>query len=63
MQLFQGVVDGDIVSPRGPRDFGWDPCFQPKGYEQTYAEMPKTEKNKISHRALAVFNLRDHFAK
>jgi len=61
VELFQGVVEGDIVSPRGPRDFGWDPCFQPKGYDLTFAEMPKVEKNKISHRALAVFNMKNHF--
>lgn len=59
--LFQGRTDGDIVSPRGSRDFGWDPCFQPKGYNQTYAEMPKEEKNKISHRFRALDRLRDHF--
>lgn len=26
---------GQIVEPRGPRDFGWDPCFQPDGYDKT----------------------------
>ncbi|XP_055683848.1 inosine triphosphate pyrophosphatase [Lutzomyia longipalpis] len=52
--LFHGKTHGEIVSPRGPRDFGWDPCFQPTGYAQTYAEMPKEEKNKISHRYRAV---------
>lgn len=59
--LFQGRTDGEIVSPRGPRDFGWDPCFQPVGYEMTYAEMPKTEKNKISHRYRALEVLKKHF--
>ncbi|KAF4530998.1 hypothetical protein B566_EDAN009742 [Ephemera danica] len=59
--LFQGIVDGDIVSPRGPRDFGWDPCFQPHGYTFTFAEMPKAEKNTISHRAQAVLALKAHF--
>uniref|UniRef100_A0A0K8TSK0 Inosine triphosphate pyrophosphatase n=1 Tax=Tabanus bromius TaxID=304241 RepID=A0A0K8TSK0_TABBR len=59
--LFQGRTDGDIVSPRGPRDFGWDPCFQPKGYQQTYAEMPKSEKNKISHRYRAIAKMIEHF--
>ncbi|CAH1155008.1 unnamed protein product [Phaedon cochleariae] len=61
--LFQGRTDGSIVSPRGPRDFGWDPCFQPLGYEVTYAEMPKSEKNKISHRYKALELLRKHFVK
>lgn len=61
--LFQGVTQGDIVYPRGARDFGWDPIFQPKGYDKTYAELPKEEKNKISHRYRAVDKLRDHFIK
>ncbi|EDL80209.1 inosine triphosphatase (nucleoside triphosphate pyrophosphatase) (mapped), isoform CRA_c [Rattus norvegicus] len=47
--------------PRGSRDFGWDPCFQPDGYEQTYAEMPKAEKNTISHRFRALFKLQEYF--
>lgn len=60
--LFKGITEGEIVEPRGPRDFGWDPCFQPKGYDQTYAEMPKAEKNKISHRFRALDLLRNHFS-
>ncbi|XP_030749643.1 inosine triphosphate pyrophosphatase [Sitophilus oryzae] len=59
--LFQGRTQGTIVSPRGPRDFGWDPCFEPLGFNTTYAEMPKEEKNKISHRFKALDKLRDHF--
>ncbi|XP_050307349.1 inosine triphosphate pyrophosphatase [Anthonomus grandis grandis] len=59
--LFQGRCEGEIVFPKGPRDFGWDPCFQPKGYDVTYAEMPKAEKNKISHRFKALDLLRDYF--
>ncbi|CAH1188784.1 unnamed protein product [Phyllotreta striolata] len=61
--LFQGVTEGCIVSPRGPRDFGWDPCFQPKGYDVTYAEMDKSEKNKISHRYKALDEMRRYFAR
>ena len=49
-QLFIGKTDGEIVSPRGDNNFGWDPCFQPKNYKQTYAEMEEGKKNKISHR-------------
>ncbi|KAF0309207.1 Inosine triphosphate pyrophosphatase [Amphibalanus amphitrite] len=59
--LFKGRTDGAIVEPRGPRDFGWDPCFQPDGYSQTYAEMDKEVKNSISHRRRALNKLREHF--
>ncbi|KAF6198946.1 hypothetical protein GE061_006969 [Apolygus lucorum] len=59
--LFQGVTPGKIVIPRGRRDFGWDACFQPEGYDMTYGELPKEEKNKISHRSKAVQILKNHF--
>ena len=51
--LFIGKTDGEIVSPRGQKNFGlsgWDPCFKPNCSEKTYAEMEEDEKNKISHR-------------
>ncbi|KAK0356816.1 nucleoside triphosphate pyrophosphohydrolase ham1 [Friedmanniomyces endolithicus] len=53
--VFQGRTDGMIVPARGPTDFGWDACFEYEG--QTYAEMPKEEKNKISHRGRALAKL------
>lgn len=59
--LFQGITNGKIVEPRGARDFGWDPVFQPDGYDRTYGELPKEEKNKISHRFRALDKLRDYF--
>ncbi|GAB2221476.1 hypothetical protein Droror1_Dr00012657 [Drosera rotundifolia] len=59
---FLGKTLGKIVPARGPNDFGWDPIFQPDGYEQTYAEMPKEEKNKISHRSRALALVKSHFA-
>nr|XP_035158719.2 inosine triphosphate pyrophosphatase isoform X1 [Callithrix jacchus] len=61
VRLFRGRTLGQIVAPRGCRDFGWDPCFQPDGYEQTYAEMPKAEKNAISHRFRALLELQEYF--
>lgn len=59
--VFQGITKGTIVPPSGPRDFGWDPVFKPNDYQQTYAEMPKLEKNKISHRYRALAAFQDHF--
>ncbi|KAI1468490.1 Ham1-like protein [Daldinia caldariorum] len=54
--LFQGRTKGKIVPPRGPTTFGWDPIFEYDG--QTYAEMDKAAKNKISHRFKALEKLR-----
>lgn len=59
--LFQGKTKGIIVPPRGTRDFGWDCVFQPDGYNVTYAEMSKEEKNKISHRFKALEKLKTYF--
>ncbi|XP_064624730.1 inosine triphosphate pyrophosphatase-like [Lineus longissimus] len=61
IKLFRGRCDGQIVEPRGPLDFGWDPCFQPDGYDKTYAELPKDVKNKISHRAKSLEALKKFF--
>ncbi|XP_011020979.1 PREDICTED: inosine triphosphate pyrophosphatase, partial [Populus euphratica] len=58
---YLGKTLGKIVAARGPNDFGWDPIFQPDGYEQTYAEMPKDEK-KIYHRSRALDLVKSHFA-
>ena len=61
--LFIGKTDGEIVSPRGDNNFGWDPCFQPKGYKQTYAEMAEDQKNKISHRGKSTVAMIDWIKK
>ncbi len=56
--LFEGRVDGKIIEDeRGTAGFGYDPIFQPEGYEQTFAELGNDIKNQISHRALAVKKL------
>lgn len=60
IKLFIGRTSGKIVEPRGSRDFGWDPCFQPENFDQTYAEMAKELKNTISHRYIAVDKLRNY---
>jgi len=60
-EVFTGRVEGDIVWPmRGEKGFGYDPVFQPKGYDTTFAEMDPAEKHKISHRADAFAQLVDH---
>lgn len=53
-EVFEGHVQGQIVWPmRGDQGHGYDPIFQPDDYEQTFGEMDRWEKNKISHRAEA----------
>lgn len=52
--LFEGRCDGQITeNQRGREGFGYDPIFQPEGYDQTFAEMGHEVKNAISHRARA----------
>lgn len=56
--IFEGIVKGLITSDlRGEAGFGYDPVFQPDGYDKTFAELGLTEKNNISHRALAIKKL------
>ncbi|USN56163.1 MAG: non-canonical purine NTP pyrophosphatase [Candidatus Peribacteria bacterium] len=50
----EGIVHGQLVAPKAPSEFGRDAIFQPDGYTQTYADMPKSEKNQISHRRKAI---------
>jgi XTP/dITP diphosphohydrolase len=58
--IFHGFVEGEIVrAERGAAGFGYDPLFQPNGFEKTFAELSAAEKNAISHRAVAVSKLRE----
>jgi len=52
--IFEGKIEGVITeSKRGKNGFGYDPIFQPNGYKETFAELPLSIKNEISHRAQA----------
>lgn len=58
LSTFEGVVEGTIVDlPRGSAGFGYDPIFQPTGFEQTFAEMPSELKDRLSHRGKAIARL------
>lgn len=58
--FFEGMVSGEIIkTPCGYSGFGYDPIFQPDGYSKTFAELGDEEKNRISHRAIAMQKLLD----
>ena len=61
---FEGVCEGVISNEiQGDGGFGYDPIFKPKGINKTFAELSFDEKNKISHRAIAIKKLIDYFNK
>lgn len=56
--LFEGIVRGEILTEyTGTDGFGYDPLFRPNGYSQSFAQMPMNEKNRISHRGIAIRKL------
>lgn len=58
-EVFPGTVEGYLVWPlRGDKGHGYDPMFQPIGYTETFGEMDRWEKNRISHRADAFEKLK-----
>ena len=58
VKQFEGTVHGQILnSPLGTAGFGYDPVFLPDGFELSLAEMTLIQKNKISHRAMAMLRL------
>lgn len=55
---FEGICKGEITTElRGKKGFGYDPIFQPEGFDETFAELPMAIKNKISHRGRAMQQL------
>lgn len=64
VHIFTGIVEGKILEhKKGTTGFGYDPIFQPDGFDRTFAEMTVAEKNSISHRGRAVEKLIAHFQK
>ena len=58
LHTFTGICRGTILTEkRGDQGFGYDPIFQPDGYEQTFAEMDLALKNQIGHRGKAIKQL------
>jgi XTP/dITP diphosphohydrolase len=61
-EVFEGKFEGHLCWPmRGEKGHGYDPIFIPEGYDMTCAEMEPTQKNKISHRAIAVEKFKNYF--
>ena len=61
---FEGIVEGEIIRERrGGEGFGYDPIFQPDGYDKTFAELGMDIKNHISHRARATQKLAEYLLK
>ena len=58
VRYYEGVAPGQMMwPPRGKLGHGYDPAFKPDGAEVTFAEMSHADKNKISHRGLALEKL------
>lgn len=55
---FEGIVNGLILKEKlGEKGFGYDPVFLPDGYSKSFAQMNLQDKNKISHRSIAMTKL------
>lgn len=62
--IFEGVIDGTIVRPRGTKTLhgkrSWNPIFVPEGHKETFAEMTMEEHAEMSHRKKALLKLKDY---
>jgi XTP/dITP diphosphohydrolase len=60
LNVSEGICEGTITfAPHGTNGFGYDPLFVPNGYDKTFAELPDTIKNQISHRARALMQTKE----
>ncbi len=63
-KMFLGVCEGEIIrNEKGDSGFGYDPVFQPLGFESTFAEMTLDQKSAIGHRGKAMRQLLDFLEK
>ncbi len=63
-KYFEGIVKGKIITEQlGDKGFGYDPLFIPEGLDKTFAQLTDEEKNKLSHRANAVYKFTEFLKK
>ncbi len=56
-EIFLGVVGGQIShQEKGKHGFAYDPLFIPEGYDKTFGELVREEKNEFSHRRRSLEN-------
>ncbi|MEX2028650.1 MAG: non-canonical purine NTP pyrophosphatase [Candidatus Curtissbacteria bacterium] len=61
LKIFKGTIYGHLIAKsQGKHGFGFDFVFVPAGFNKTYSQMSPAEKNKISHRALALKKLKSY---
>lgn len=61
VSIFEGICEGRLaLDPSGKNGFGYDPLFRPAGHKKSFAELGESEKNKMSHRAKALADVRNH---
>jgi non-canonical purine NTP pyrophosphatase (RdgB/HAM1 family) len=59
LHITNGLCEGRIArTPRGSNGFGYDPVFVPDGYQETFGQLSDVIKNRISHRAQALLQMR-----
>jgi XTP/dITP diphosphohydrolase len=59
--VFEGTCKGEILTEKqGTEGFGYDPIFKPAGFSESFANMNSEDKNKISHRGIAIQQLIDY---
>lgn len=60
IKTLTGICRGRIaLEPKGDNGFGYDPLFIVDGYDETFSQLGEEIKNKISHRANALKELRN----
>jgi non-canonical purine NTP pyrophosphatase (RdgB/HAM1 family) len=57
VHYFEGSIKGNIIQPEVKNGFGWDPLFQPQGFNTSFAQLSIEDKNKISMRSIALRKL------